>query len=64
MVGEESYATLGKISTVYGEKGPSQGLLHREGSSAKVAEQFPALDYVLSCSVVDRKDFSHGSNSS
>jgi len=54
VVGAQSYDTLAKISTVYGEKGPSQGLLHREGSSAHVAELFPELDYVSQCVVVDR----------
>jgi peptidyl-prolyl cis-trans isomerase A (cyclophilin A) len=58
VVGSESYDTLTKISTVYGDKGPNQGLLHREGSSAHVAELFPELDYVLSCNIVDTADMS------
>lgn len=57
VVGKDSYETLSKISTVYGEKGPSQGLLRREGSSENVAKQFPDLDYVTSCMIVDSKDF-------
>lgn len=55
LVGAESYETLGKISTVYGEKGPNQGLLSREGSSENIAKQFPQLDYMTSCIVVDEE---------
>ena len=53
LVGAHSYETLSKIYTGYGEKGPSQGLLRREGASPAVAKQFPLLDYVTSCQVVD-----------
>ncbi|KAL7486441.1 hypothetical protein ACHAW6_012045 [Cyclotella cf. meneghiniana] len=53
VVGEESFATLDKIYTGYGEKGPSQGRLSREGSSEEIAKEFPMLDYILSCDVVD-----------
>lgn len=56
VVGLESYATLGSISTQYGEKGPSQRLLRKEGSSDNVAQQFPDLDYMTSCIVVDEGD--------
>jgi peptidyl-prolyl cis-trans isomerase A (cyclophilin A) len=53
LVGDHSYATLARISTAYGEKGPSQPRLRREGASEAVAKDFPLLDYVLSCRVVD-----------
>ena len=53
VVGVESFATLDKMYTGYGEKGPSQGRLSREGSSDAVAQEFPMLDYILSCDVVD-----------
>lgn len=56
LVGSYSYESLARISTVYGEKGPKQGLLHKEGSSAHVAELFPKLDYLTSCTVVDTSD--------
>lgn len=56
LVGSYSYETLAKISTLYGEKGPTQGLLHKEGSSPHVDEMFPNLDYVTSCAVVDTVD--------
>ncbi|KAL9183850.1 hypothetical protein ACHAXT_004706 [Thalassiosira profunda] len=54
-VGKESFETLDKIYTGYGDKGPSQGRLHREGSSKAIAEDFPELDYVLGCEVIDSR---------
>jgi len=56
VVGQESYATLGSISTEYGEKGPSQRLLRKEGSSENVANEFPHLDYMTRCIVIDEGD--------
>lgn len=53
LVGKESFDTISKIYTGYGEKGPSQGLLHREGNSIKVQTGWPLLDYITSCGVVD-----------
>ena len=53
LVGTHSFETLSKIYTGYGEHGPSQGLLRREGASPAVAKDFPLLDYILSCQVVD-----------
>ena len=53
LVGDASFQTLDKIYTGYGENGPNQGRLHREGSSAAIAEEFPLLDYVLSCQIVE-----------
>ena len=53
LVGKESFDTLDKIYTGYGEDGPSQGRLSREGSSEGVAKDFPKLDYILSCDVID-----------
>ena len=53
LVGAHSFETLSKIYTGYGEHGPSQGLLRREGASPGVAKDFPLLDYITSCQVVD-----------
>ena len=53
LVGEHSFTTLSKIYTGYGDHGPSQGRLRREGASAEAVKEFPLLDYVLSCQVVD-----------
>jgi hypothetical protein len=58
LVGSYSYDTLSKISTKYGEQGPSQGLLRKEGSSLNVKELFPDLDYITSCTIVDTADMS------
>jgi len=46
--------SLPDLYTGYGEKGPSQGLLRRKGAPASVREEWPLLDYLLSCSIVDR----------
>jgi hypothetical protein len=54
LVGEHSFATLDKIYTGYGEKGPSQAALWKEGAVEKVKKEFPKLDFVLSCHVADR----------
>ena len=53
LVGKESFDTLDKIYTGYGENGPSQGRLSREGSSKGVLKEFPKLDYIVSCEVID-----------
>lgn len=45
---------LPDIFTGYGEKGPPQGLLMREGVSESVRRKWPLLDYVLKCSILDR----------
>jgi len=55
IVGEESFKTLSTISTVYGEKGPNQGLLKKEGSSENIAKQFPKLDYMVACTIMDEE---------
>ena len=53
LVGEESYVTLDEIYTGYGDNGPPQGRLSKEGSSEGIARDFPELDYILGCDVVD-----------
>ena len=56
LVGKHSFQTLSQIYTGYGEKGPSQGFLHSHDSSdPSLAEDFPLLDYVESCQVVDNE---------
>jgi cyclophilin family peptidyl-prolyl cis-trans isomerase len=54
IVGDTSFETLSKIYTGYGEKGPSQGLLHKAKALDIVHQDFPQLDYVQRCHVVDR----------
>lgn len=53
VVGVESFRTLDDIYTGYGEDGPSQGRLSKEGSSESIKKDFPLLDYVLDCDVID-----------
>jgi len=53
LVGKQSFDTLDQIYTGYGEKGPSQSLLNGEGFSQNVKDQFPKLDYIQSCHIVD-----------
>lgn len=53
VVGKQSYDTLGKIYTGYGEDGPKQGMLYQQDALKITAEKFPLIDYVLSCVVVD-----------
>ena len=53
LVGKESFALLPKIYTGYGEKGPSQGLLHREGMTEESRQRWPLLDYILNCTILD-----------
>lgn len=55
-VGKESFETLDEIYTGYGEKGPSQARLSKDGSSEGIVRDFPELDYILSCDVVDSTD--------
>mmetsp|Transcript_23205 Transcript_23205/g.33941 ORF Transcript_23205/g.33941 Transcript_23205/m.33941 type:complete len:320 (+) Transcript_23205:49-1008(+) len=55
-VGTESFNTLSSITTKYGEKGPPQGHLMKVGSSPEIAELFPDLDYIISCSIVDERE--------
>jgi cyclophilin family peptidyl-prolyl cis-trans isomerase len=40
--------------TGYGEKGPSQALLRREGTSQRVQKEWPLMDYILDCQIVDQ----------
>jgi hypothetical protein len=53
VVGAESFRTLDSIYTGYGNDGPEQGRLSREGSSEAIQRDFPKLDYVLGCDVID-----------
>jgi len=46
--------SIPNIHTGYGEKGPSQGLLRREGVTDYVKKKWSLLDYMLQCSIVDR----------
>jgi cyclophilin family peptidyl-prolyl cis-trans isomerase len=60
LVGDTSFTTLSKIYTGYDENGPSQALLYKMSSSdpfpilEQIQQNFPKLDYITSCTVVDR----------
>lgn len=53
LVGKHSFDTLDQIHTGYGEKGPTQGRIFREGVTDALREQFPKLDFVTACEIVD-----------
>ena len=53
LVGKHSFMTLDKISTIYGEKGPSQARLQEDSYMELVQTNFPNLDLIESCHVVD-----------
>jgi len=57
LVSSESYETLGKIYTGYGEKGPPQGKLMNRGMTAEMKTEFPLVDYIQSCTLVDEAFF-------
>ena len=56
LVGAHSYETLSKIYTGYGEDGPKQGLLWKADALKFVKQNYPQIDYVNSCRVVDREE--------
>ena len=53
VVGTDGMQTLDMIYTGYGENGPPQGLLHREGSSEDVVMKWPKLDYIVGCELLE-----------
>jgi cyclophilin family peptidyl-prolyl cis-trans isomerase len=54
LVGAHSFETLSKIYTGYGDNGPDQGKLWNAGALPKVVEEFPLLDWIQSCHVIDK----------
>ena len=54
LVGSHSYHTLDRIHTGYDEHGPGQGILHRQGMTTELEQEFPLLDYITSCTIVDQ----------
>lgn len=57
LVSPESFETLKKIYTGYGEKGPPQGKLGKQGMTTELRQEFPKLDYIQSCTLVDEAIF-------
>uniref|UniRef100_A0A7S4EPP0 PPIase cyclophilin-type domain-containing protein n=1 Tax=Pseudo-nitzschia australis TaxID=44445 RepID=A0A7S4EPP0_9STRA len=56
LVGKDSFVTLSKIYTGYGEDGPGQGPLQNRGMDEKLKEKFPDLDYINKCVLVDEME--------
>lgn len=52
-VGKISFDVLPRLYNGYGEKGPGQGLLRKEGNSERVQKEWPLMDYILGCDVLD-----------
>jgi cyclophilin family peptidyl-prolyl cis-trans isomerase len=55
VVGAHSFDTLSKIYTGYGENGPAQGKLWKEDALEMVERDFPELDHIQSCRVIDEE---------
>jgi cyclophilin family peptidyl-prolyl cis-trans isomerase len=57
LVGNESFHTLSQIYTGYGENGPTQGMLHKNGMTEDMKSTFPELDYINHCALLDDHDY-------
>jgi peptidyl-prolyl cis-trans isomerase A (cyclophilin A) len=55
LVGTASFDTLHQFYTGYGEHGPSQKILRRDGITDRVAKEWPLLDYITACHLLERK---------
>ena len=55
LVGKHSFETFSKVYTGYGEKGPSQGKLSNQGWTEALRKEFPLLDYITDCRVIDEQ---------
>lgn len=53
LVGKDSFETLSKIYTGYGEDGPDQGKLQNRGMDEALKKEFPDIDYINKCVLVD-----------
>ena len=56
LVGDESFETISKIYTGYGDNGPPQGKLANRGMDEELKEEFPELDYINNCVVVHEEE--------
>jgi len=56
IVGAESFETLSKIYTGYGEDGPGQGTLGERGMDEALRKEFPLIDYINTCVVIDEQE--------
>ncbi|CAB9508031.1 PPIases accelerate the folding of proteins. It catalyzes the cis-trans isomerization of proline imidic peptide bonds in oligopeptides (By similarity) [Seminavis robusta] len=54
LVGKISFDTFAKVHTGYGDHGPPQGRLWREGMTEDSRKEFPKLDYITGCYIADQ----------
>ena len=54
LVGQYSFDTIAKFYTGYGEEGPSQEMLWKEGITKETKEKFRKMDYVTGCVLADQ----------
>jgi cyclophilin family peptidyl-prolyl cis-trans isomerase len=57
LVGDESFRTLSQIYTGYGENGPKQGMLFKNGMTDDMKLTYPELDYINHCELLDNRDY-------
>jgi peptidyl-prolyl cis-trans isomerase A (cyclophilin A) len=55
LVGTASFDTLHQFHTGYGEHGPSQKILRRDGITDRIAKEWPLLDYITACHLLETK---------
>jgi peptidyl-prolyl cis-trans isomerase A (cyclophilin A) len=55
LIGNHSFVTISNFYTGYGEKGPSQGMLHREGYSDRIRSTWPLMDSITYCGVIGER---------
>ena len=56
LVGRHSYETLDRVYTGYGDNGPPQEVMVEPGALDVAENDYPELDWILGCSVVDEVD--------
>jgi peptidyl-prolyl cis-trans isomerase A (cyclophilin A) len=60
LVGQHSYQTLARLYTGYGEDGPTQESLMTDQGLVEALRDFPQLDWITSCHVVDEDEDEDG----
>jgi len=55
IVGSHSFETWSEITVEYGEKGPPQGQLMNRGMTEEMKKEYPNLDYITGCNIVDER---------
>ena len=56
LVGDTSFETLSNIYTGYGEDGPKQGMIRKNGMTEDMKLVFSKLDYINKCQLLDEQD--------